>query len=570
MAKELKKVNVVMVGVGFTGGVVASECTKAGLSVVGLERGGSRSVDDFQEIHDEWRYAINYELMQDLSKETITFRNDRKMNALPMRRLGSFLMGDGLGGAGVHWNGMNIRFFPYDFQIKTLTEERYGKKLPSEYLLQDWGLTYDQLEPYFAKFEDTIGVSGQAGVSPFDGRRSTPFPLPPLKKTPIMAQFERSAKQLGCNPHILPAGIASQSYTNPDGEHLNECEYCGFCERFGCEYDAKASPINTVIPVALKTGRFEIRCNSNVVQVLKKGKKVTGVKYINTLTREEFIQPADIVVLGTYVLNNAKLLMVSKIGEQYDPATGRGTLGKNYCYQITPGTTGFFEEKMNLFGGAGALCMGIDDYNGDNFDHSGLNFIHGGLISVMQSGKRPIASNSTPPGTPSWGADFKKVSNYYYNRSIGVSAQGASIAHKENYLSLDDTYKDAYGLPLLRMTYNFTEQDRAMFAFLTPKIEDLVRGMGAKTVASKPNGANYDIVPYQTTHNTGGTIMGADPKDSVVNNYLQHWDAENLFVVGAGNFPHNGGCNPTGTVGALSYRCAEGVIKYSQKQGSLV
>ena len=89
--------------------------------------------------------------------------------------------------------------------------------------------------------------------------------------------------------------------------------YCGFCERFGCEYDAKAEPNNTFIPVAEKTGNCEIRCNANVVEILKKGNKVTGVRYINPLTLEEFIQPADVVVLSSYVMNNAKLLMVSKI-----------------------------------------------------------------------------------------------------------------------------------------------------------------------------------------------------------------------------------------------------------------
>lgn len=566
----MKKVNVVTVGVGFTGGIAASECAKAGLSVVGLERGPKRGLEDFMETHDEWRYAVNYGLMQDLSKETITFRNTRNMKALPMRKLGSFLLGDGLGGAGVHWNGMNFRFFPYDFQIKTLTAQRYGNnKLPNGHQLQDWSLTYDQMEPYYARFESIIGVSG-ASVSPFDGKRSTPFPLPPLKKTPIMEIFEQGAKKSGCHPYVLSAGIASDSYTNPDGTQLNPCMYCGFCERFACEYDAKASPTNTVIPVAEKTGNCEIRCNSNVLEILKKGNKVTGVRYINTLTLEEFIQPADIVVLSSYVMNNAKLLMLAKIGKQYDPVTGKGTLGKNYCYQITPGTTGFFPDQMNTFAGAGALGIGVDDYNGDNFDHSGLNFIHGGLISMLQAGKRPIESNSVPGGTPSWGAEFKKASIRNFTRSLAVSAQGASMPFKENYLSLDETYKDAYGLPLLKMTYNFTDQDRAMFGFLSGKIERIMKDMGAISMNSKPNAKDYNIVPYQTTHNTGGTIMGANRNDSVVNSYLQHWDVDNLFVVGAGNFPHNGGCNPTGTVGALSYRCAEGILKYSSKGGSLV
>src|SRR5699024_9586501 len=125
----------------------------------------------------------------------------------------------------------------------------------------------------------------------------------------------------------------------------------------------------------------------------------------------------------------------------------------------------------------------------------------------------------------------------------------------------DDTYKDAYGLPLLRMTYNFTDQDRNMHKFITDKAAEIMEKMGDKKVEKNAELEDYDIVPYQSTHNTGGTIMGDDPKTSVVNN---------LFVVVAGNFAHNSGYNPTATVGALAYRCAEGVKKYHDKGGSLV
>ena len=569
MAKELKKVNVVTVGVGFTGSIALAECAKAGLSVVGLERGENRTLEDFQELHDEWRYGINCGLMQDLSKETITFRNTEDMRPLPMRKHGSFLMGDGLGGAGTHWNGMNFRFTPYDFMIKSMTDERYGKdKLGKDYLLQDYPLTYDEMEPYFTAFEGAIGVSGEP--SHFDAKRSKPYPMPPLLRTPILSMFEKAAKQVGRHPYMIPAGIASTSYTTPDGEVHNPCMYCGFCERFACEYDSKAQPTNTFIPTAMKTGNCEIRCYSNVVEIMKKGNKATGVRYINTLTMEEFIQPADVVVLSSYVMNNAKLLLLSKIGTAYDPKTGRGTVGRGYCYQITPGTSMFFKEPMNVFAGAGALGLCFDDFNSDNFDHSGLNFVHGGNIALTQMGKRPIANNTVPPGTPSWGPQFKKASTYYFNRTLGISAQGASMPHKSNYLSLDPTYKDAYGLPLLRMTYNFTDQDRALFEFLTGKIEEVAKAMNPESFASAKAPKDYNIVPYQTTHNTGGTIMGKSPENSVVNSYLQHWDAENLFVVGAGNFTHNGGCNPTGTVGALGFRCAEGILKYSKKGGKLV
>lgn len=570
MAKTLDKVDVVTVGVGWTGGIVAAELAKAGLKVVGLERGKSRGTEDFSMIHDEYRYAIRYELMQDLSKETVSFRNKRSERALPMRQMGSFLLGEGLGGSGTHWNGMVYRFFPYDFEIKTETDKKYGKdKLSSDYLLQDWGITYDELEPYFDKFEKVAGISGE-DTNPFAGKRSSDFPTPAMKKTPILKKFESATKDLGFHPYMVPSANLSEVYENPDGETIQACQYCGFCERFGCEYGAKSSPEITVIPTAIKTGNFEVTFNANVVEVLKEGNKTTGVRYIDTQTGEEFIQPADIVVLTSYMLNNAKLLMISDIGEQYDPETGKGTLGKNYCYQIEGGATGFFDEQYNTYMGAGALGMTIDDFNADSFDHSDQDFIHGGSISILQGGNRPIASNPIPSDVPLWGAEFKKASIENYTRSLGVFTQGASMPHKENYMALDPMYKDKYGLPLLQLTYNFTDQDRKLSKFLTTKMVDIMDAMGAKKTEGGSELTDYDIVPYQSTHNTGGTIMGADPETSVVNNYLQHWDFENLFVVGAGNFAHNSGYNPTATVGALSYRCADGILKYHEKNEMLV
>lgn len=570
MVTTLDSVDVVTVGVGWTGGIIAAECTKEGLKVVGLERGRERGTEDFSIVHDEYRYAVRYELMQDLSRETITFRNNRQQRALPMRQMGSFLLGEGLGGSGTHWNGQTWRFLPYDFQIKTMTDEKYGaNKLPAEYTIQDWGITYDELEPYFDRFEKTAGISGEDN-NPFWGQRSSPYPTAPMKKTPLLQRFETATSNLGLSPFMLPSANLSEAYENPDGQQINACQYCGFCERFGCEYGAKTSPEITVVPAARATGNYEIRFNANVVEVMKEGDRVTGVRYYDTETFEEFIQPANVVVLTSYVLNNAKLLMVSDIGQQYDPETGQGTLGKNYAYQILPGASGFFDEQMNTFMGAGALGMSVDDFNGDAFDHGDLDFIHGASLSMTQTGSRPILHNPIPPDTPSWGADFKRASIENFTRTLSVGGQGASMPHRENFMALDGTYKDIYGVPLLQLTYNFTDQDRALHSYLTERAGEIMQEMGAKTVVAGNPISDYDIVPYQTTHNTGGTIMGADPGTSVVNNFLQHWDAENLFVVGAGNFAHNGGYNPTGTVGALAYRCAEGVIRYSREGGSLV
>jgi gluconate 2-dehydrogenase alpha chain len=170
MAQRLKPVDVVTIGVGLTGSLAGLELAKAGLKVVGLERGAARNtVPDFQSpaIHDELRFSIRKAMMQDNTKVAVTFRNNSDQTALPIRRWESFLPGQGLGGSLVHWNGQSFRAQVADFIYKTHHEQRYGKKFVEtcdpNLTIQDWGITYDELEPHYDRFEYLLGVSGRAG-----------------------------------------------------------------------------------------------------------------------------------------------------------------------------------------------------------------------------------------------------------------------------------------------------------------------------------------------------------------------------------------------------------------------
>ncbi|GAA4701746.1 GMC family oxidoreductase [Brevibacillus fulvus] len=575
MAKTLPKVDVVVVGVGWGGGIISSELTKAGLKVVGLEKGKPRTTADYFMSHDELRYSQRYESMADMANgRTVTFRHDMKKRALPYREWGSFLIGEGLGGSGMHWNGQTYRFLPEDFQLKSEIIKKYGeKKMPEGMQVEDWGITWDEIEPYFEKWEAMAGVSGEQDPHPAAVKRKKDYPNPPMKETPVTKMFKEAATKLGYHPYHMPSSNLSQQYTNPDGIARAACQYCAFCERFGCEFGAKADPVVTVIPVAQKTGNFELRTYSQVTRILHKDGKASGVLYVDLKTGEEFIQEADVVVVTTYVIENTRLLLLSKLGVPYDPTTGKGVVGRNYTYQVYLGNAyGFFDDKeFNLYAGAGALGAQIDDFNGLRFDHSDLNFLHGATIHITQLGDRPILNNHVPEGTPAWGEDFKKQSLKYANSTLVIKAQGASLPFRDNYLDLDPTYKDAVGDPLLRMTFNWKEQDRALSKFMGEKAAEIMKAMGANKVnQGGKNVKDYDIRNYQSTHMNGGTTMGNDPSMSVVNPWLQMWDAENVFVVGAGNFQHNSGYNPTATVAALAYRAAEGILKYREKGGSLV
>lgn len=571
MAEKLPKVPVVIVGMGWAGSIIASELTKAGIKVLGLERGKERKMSDYLMVHDELRFQHREELMQDLSKETITSRNNRSMRALPMRHYGTFIVGDGLGGAGSHWNGQTYRFLPYDFEIKSMTEKRYGtKKIKPEYLLQDWGITYDEMEPYYDTFEKMSGISGE--TVDLYGHRSNPYPTGPMIKTPVLGEFEKAAKKLGYNPYMMPSANLSENYENPDGIARAACQYCAYCENFGCEYGAKADPVVTTIPVAQETGNLDLRTYSNVTRVLNDGTKATGVVYVNTFTGEEFEQPAEVVVLASYVFNNTRLLLNSNLGKPYDPDTGKGVIGKNYCYQVSSGYSTLFynDREFNLYAGAGALGMEIPEFTGDNFDHTNEKFLHGAGIRSTQYGNRPIANNNAPIGTPTWGEEFKNQSLKYANSVLKVKSQGANMPHRENYLDLDPTYKDAYGMPLLRMTYDYTEQDRELVKYMSKITRSIAEEMGPDHIDTVGEQAPFNVNVDTNTHNTGGVIMGATPDDSAINSYQQMWDVENVFVAGASAFPHNSCFNPTGTLGALSYRASEGIERYLKEGGSLV
>jgi len=537
MVTVLKETDAVVIGMGWTGSILSRELTKAGLHVVGLERGEMRMPrEDFTipSIRDELKYTSRHELFQDTAMETVSLRHNMSETALPLRRLGSFLPGNNVGGAGSHWNGATWRRLETDYILRSHYTEKYGAKaIPENMTIQDFGVTYAELEPFYDKFEKLCGISGQAGNlkgqkiaggNPFEGPRSDHYPNKPLARNLAATLFEDATKKLGYHPFPQPSANASEAYTNPEGATMGECVYCGFCERYGCESNAKASP--------------------------------------------------NVNILGAYVFNNVLLMLYSGIGTPYDPVTGKGSVGKNYCYQYTgAGVTVFFEDKeTNPFMATGAFGTIMDDFNGDNFDHSGLGFVGGGHIAAGLSNGRPIETRATPPGSPRWGKGWKQANAKWYRRWFNVGGTACNYAYRDNYLDLDPTYKDALGRPLVRMTFNFKENDYKIGAFLSQKCAEIGRAMNP-TIITPPRyrTGDYDARPYQSTHNTGGTITGSDPSTSVVNKYLQAWDADNLFIMGASTFPQNQSYNPTGPLGASAYYSANAIVStYLKSPGPLV
>ncbi|HTV94689.1 MAG TPA: GMC family oxidoreductase [Steroidobacteraceae bacterium] len=587
MAQRLPEVDVVVIGVGMVGSIVAKELAASGYRVVGLERGEARfTVPEFQSpaIHDELRFSVRKALMQDNTREPVTFRNRGAETALPIRRWESFLPGTGLGGSMVHWNGQTYRFQANDFELATRTRERYGKDfLDPDLTIQDWGVSYAELEPHYDRFEYLLGTSGKAGNikgkiqpggDPLESPRSRDYPTPPMKEHFQGAMFRKAAASLGHHPFPQPSSNLSRPYTNPEGVKLNSCVFCGFCERYACEHYAKAAPQTIILPVLLASPNFELRTGCQVQRVnLDSSKtKATGVTYFDAAGRE-FEQPASLVIVAAFALNNVRMLLLSGIGKPYDPASGSGVVGRNYAYQTVSSVASFFGEDViiNPFMASGASGTLINDFAGDNFDHSALGFIGGAYIGAVNTNGRPIQYHPVPPGTPAWGKGWKEAVLRHYNHTVMLVLHGSSVSQRQNYLDLDPTYRDAWGQPLLRMTFDFPENDLKMARYVTAKGVEIGKAMGAKQVVGSPRKAPYTTQQYQTTHNTGGAVMGDDPSSSVVNRYLQCWDVPNVFVIGASAYPQNATWNPTGTLGALTYWAIDAMKrKYLKAPGPLV
>jgi gluconate 2-dehydrogenase alpha chain len=590
MARKLPRKDVVIIGLGWTGSIMAHELTDEGLDVIAIERGPWRDAPtEFPPnyMQDELRYRIRHELFLRPEQTTFTFRNKMDQTALPIRTWGAFMPPNGVGGGGVHWNAETWRFLPSDFVLKTHLTQRYGAAfLPEGMTIQDWGVTYDELEPHYDAFEYLSGTSGtagnlrgqiQEGGNPFEGPRSRPYPNPAQAQPFSYTLFAQAARELGYKPFPQPSGNMSKAYTNPLGLRLGPCTYCGFCEWFGCGNYSKASPQTTILPVLIRKSNFAMRDNSEVTRINtdRSGKRATGVTFVDT-SGEEWEQPADLVILSAFTVFNVQLLLLSKIGQPYDPVANKGVIGRNFTHQTISDVLGFFDNKkfnFNPFIASGSIGMCIDEFNGDNFDHGPHGFVGGGYMGQVQTNGRPIQTTPVPPGTPKWGAAWKTAArdNYLSTVKPGTGVHGSFYSYRDVYLDLDPTYRDRFGRPLMRMTVDFHDNEIKQNAFLTDRFAEIIKAMGAREVSKEYRKAPYDITDYQTTHVCGGAIMGADPTTSALNRYLQSWDVPNLFVMGASAFPQNAGYNPTGTVCALAYWSAAAIRnQYLKNPGPLV
>lgn len=566
MATE--KTDVVIVGVGAAGGILAAELGKAGMKVIGLERGPRLTTQDFDP-HDELRYFQRQDLRPNPKRQPITWRPNANARANPIP---SQNYGNQAGGGTVHYGAVSWRMHEDDFRARSHTIERYGAAaIPEGSTIADWPLSYAELEPFYDRAEYEIGVSGKAGNlggrkvdggNVFEAPRRRDYPLPALRQDQGAVLFDAATRKLGYHPFSTPRAILSDAYNGRPG-----CTYCGFCQAFGCHVGAKSSILVTKLPEADATGNFKLITGAMCHRVNSDNSgKATGVAYYGPDGSDNTIE-ADIVIVSTFIYDNMRLLLLSKT-EKFPNglANSSGEVGKHLMAHMMPNVYAMFDDRhINNYMGPSAQKHTIDDFNADNFDHGGQNFIRGSQISVgtgnLQGGPIGHTTTAPPPGTPRWGAAYRDYLAKSFSRQVAMVAQTENLAYADNVMDLDPNVKDAWGLPAPRMTYDWRKPNElARVDFMMRKMEEIGRTMGASQVWRSPLGPGAP-----GAHHEGGTRMGNDPKTSVVNRYGQSWDVPNLFVVGSSTFPSMSGFNPTLTIQALAFMSADAIVNRYQK-----
>jgi gluconate 2-dehydrogenase alpha chain len=558
MAEALKKTDVVLVGVGASGGVAAFVLTKSGLNVVGIEAGGRLTGRDekLNDLAGSGRYNVFGRPKANL--EIPTWRPNDSTRTIPSTAgARPTPMMNAVGGSSIHYATDSWRLNPWNFKMRTETIKRYGAgAIPKGSTVADWPITYEELEPYYDNVEYEIGISGKAGniqgkIDPagnvFEGPRRREYPLPPLRRSSYVDMMDTVAKRLGWHPFPNPSSIHSQPWKGTPA-----CTYCSSCGN-GCFIGAKGSTDMHVIPAAEATKKLSIVTHARVMRIESDSNgRATGVTYIKD--GKEYFQPASVVVIGSFTYENVRLLLLST-SKAYPKglANNHGQVGRNYMAHNTAQIVeAFFPGKQLNKYGLG-LGIALDDWADDNFDHSGLGFIGGGMMRTGVGGG-PVAA--TPPGVPGWGSAWKAWQKVNAGSTAACNAQCDTLSYEKNYLDLDPTVRDKLGVPVTRITFDLGENDTRAAAFTAEKISLWFKEAGAAVTW-----ANAIRPVTLANHAYGGCRMGNDPEASVVDRWNMAHEVPNLGVLGASTFVSAAARNPTLTIQALAWRTAEHIAK---------
>jgi choline dehydrogenase-like flavoprotein len=539
-----KHVNAIVVGAGAGGGVVAKELAVAGLSVVLFERGGWATYDDHDddELISQRTTVLGNAFGPDNKRHRRVVVNSDGSTRIVLPSEGGYGNNAACVGSGtVSYGAMAWRFMEKDFTMKS----SYGHVEGST--LDDWPISYFDLESCYEKAEWEIGVSGESGANPFESPRKKPYPMPPFAYNHSANILADAAKRLGYSPFPIPMLRNSVRYGGRPA-----CYRMRSCVGFACPVNAKCGTHNTVIPTAIETGNCELRTHCQVAEImLDENGRATGVKYFDNKDKGQ-IQTADIVIVAAAAVETARLLLNSK-SKLFPNGAGNNNdwVGRNLQGHAYTGAHGLLKDDVYDDVGPGAT-LAIADFNHDN-----PGIVGGGVLCNEFTAMPYLFSRMRPPGAKRWGPEHKEYQRSQFKKIIRLHGPFQEIPNFEARVTVDPDVKDHWGIPVARLSGSRHPYDPTGCQFMSDRAEDILKEAGAYHTWQSVGGRGLS----GGQHQAGTTRMGNDPKTSVTNKFGQVHEIDNLFVADGSLCVTNGGFNPALTILALGYWVGDYIVK---------
>ena len=457
-----------------------------------------------------------------------------------------------VGSGTVTYGAMAWRFLETDFKLKS----HYGEIPGSS--VEDWPITYADLEPFYHQAECEVGVSGSNDGNPFAAPRRKPFPMPPFALDPESRLVWDVGKKMGLHPFHVPF---LRNSVPRNGRPA--CIHQHSCVGFQCPIDAKNGSQNTVIPVALASGNCELRIRAMATELVVDDRgRLTGVRYVDENDKVHEISARVVVVAGGSNAT-ARLLMTSR-SKLFPNGAGNNhdVVGRNITSHAYVDARGFVDHDLYTPAGPGAGTAFMD------FSHDNSGFICGGIVHTDFRWVPSIFAAAKWQGVPEWGKAHRDFMRTHYRRMIRVCGPMQQTPRWENRIRLDPKRKDHWGLPLLASEGGEHPNDAKGRCFLSDRCADIIRACGAKMIVQGGN----DPAPRKWwggggQHQSGSCRMGADPKKSVTDKWSRVWDFPNLFIADGSVHVNNGGMNPVLTIMALAFRTASHIVEKHKEVG---
>jgi choline dehydrogenase-like flavoprotein len=547
--------DVLIIGSGAGGGPLALRLSQAGLDVLVLEKGPHYRRADYR--HDEVAMATHRGFFVPKVSDEPHVVVDGTDSSVRARLTTLGWTACCVGGGTAHMGAALYRFHPDDFRVRS--------RLGSFESVADWPYAYDELEPYYAIAEREIGVAGVGGLTPVEGPRSAPFPMPPLRSHPIAGALDDACATLGVHAFPTPRGINSRPYGGRPA-----CTFCDFCAGFGCPTGARGSTQEALLSRAQQTGRCEIRALAMVRAITTDHRgQATGCLYLDADGGEHEIR-ARVVCVCCSAVESARLLLLSSSSRFPDGlANGSGMVGRNLQFHTGSAARGRFRYDRH----SAALRHDRNPFIGRSvmdyyFLPGGVSpFAKGGLLRFDFERQTPIARAQRIARTTSgyvWGAPLRKRLREHFcdYRDVELEVFHDFVPNDATFVSLDPRVRDKWGLPVARIALSVVDHHRRAGEWLVDRGREILDAMGADESAARDIGYVTDVMAHGTCRS------GSDPCTSVVDPFCRAHEVPNLFVVDGSFMPTSGGAPSTLTILANSFRSADHILGEARR-GSL-